>query len=451
MNDPTRIVILGGGFAGMYAARRLEKRLGRRADVELTLVNRDNYFLFTPMLHEIASGELDVTHIVNPVRKMLRKTRFFDGDLLGVDFERRVVLATHGREEHPHELPFDKLIVALGSTVATYGLPGLADLAMPMKSLGDAIRLKNRMIESLEEADFECCPKVRERNMTLVVAGGGFAGVETVASAHDFLEKARRFYPNLRDERLRVVLVHSGTEILPELDPRLGAYARRKLEERGVEVLLSARVSGQDSNGVTLADGRVLPTHNLVWTAGSAPNPLLATFPLRKEKGRLVVDETLAVPDVEGVYALGDCACVPDVGGGYCPPTAQHASRQGVTAADNVAAEVLGFGEKKPFRFRTLGLLASLGRRTGVARIFGVNVGGFLAWWLWRTIYLMKLPRFEKKFRVMLDWTLDLAFSKDFVQFMSVRSGLVAAERARAATTPTSNETRPRSPVGAAS
>lgn len=447
MTSPTRIVILGGGFAGMYAARRLEKRLGGRRDVELTLVNRDNYFLFTPMLHEIASGELDVTHIVNPVRKMLRKTRFFDGDLLGVDFERRIVRVTHGREEHPHELPFDKLIVALGSTVNTYGLPGLAERALPMKSLGDAIRLKNRLIESLEEADFECCPKVRERNLTLVVAGGGFAGVETAASAHDFLEQARRFYPQLRRCRLRVVLVHSGDEILPELDPRLGAYARRKLAARGVETILGAKVAGQDAEGVVLADGRRIPTHNLVWTAGTAPNPLLAAFPCRKEKGRLVVDATLAAPDFDGVYALGDCAAVPDAGGGLCPPTAQHASRQGIVAADNVAAEVLGRGAKKPFRFKTLGLLASLGRRTGVARICGVNVSGFLAWWLWRTIYLCKLPRFEKKFRVMLDWTLDLFFAKDLVQFMSVRSGLVAAERRHAA----APAPRRPEPVGAAS
>ncbi|HYC78152.1 MAG TPA: NAD(P)/FAD-dependent oxidoreductase, partial [Planctomycetota bacterium] len=426
MADLKRILVLGGGFAGMYAARRLEKRLGKRRDVEITLVNRDNYFLFTPMLHEIASGELDVTHIVNPVRKLLRRTRFFDGDVHAIDLDRRVVSVSHGREEHPHELPYDHLVLALGSVVNTYGLPGLESRALPMKELGDAIRLRSRLIESLEEADFECCPKVRERNLTLVVAGGGFAGVETVASAHDFLEQARAFHPRLRRAKLRVVLVHSGAEILPELGPALGAYARRKLAERGVEVILGAKVAAQDADGVTLADGRRIPTHNLVWTAGTAPHPLLKTLPCALDRGRIAVDATLAVPGRPGVWALGDCAAVPDPSGGLCPPTAQHASRQGTTVADNVASAVVGRGAPRPFAFKTLGLLASLGRRTGVARIFGLNVSGFPAWWLWRTIYLFKLPRFEKKFRVMLDWTLDLVFAKDLVQFHSVRRSLIA-------------------------
>jgi NADH dehydrogenase len=418
----TRILVLGGGFAGIYAVRALERRLGRDRRVEITLVNKDNFFVFTPMLHEVAASDLDLTHIVNPIRKLLRRATFFHGDVLEIDLEHRAVVVAHGVEgSHPHRLEYDHLVLALGAVTNFFGTPGLAERAFTMKTLGDAIALRNRIIDSLEEGDFECCPNVRRRMLTFVVAGGGFAGVETVAAVHDFLHEAVRHYPHLQPSDVRVALVHPGPVILPELHERLGRYAQRQLAARGVELHLEQKVAGFSAEGVELSDGTLIPTANLVWTAGTAPNPLLAQLACRKEHGRVVVDEFLQVPGWPGVWSLGDCACVPDraTGGAY-PPTAQHASRQGTVLAHNIAAAIRG-GRKRPFAFRTLGQLAAIGRRTGVANILGINFSGFLAWWMWRTIYLSKLPRLERKVRVALDWTLDLLFTKDLVQCPTTR------------------------------
>jgi len=417
-----RIIILGGGFGGLYAALRLEKTLARDPDVEILLVNRENFFLFTPMLHEVAASDLDLTHIVNPIRKLLKRVQFFDGDVDAIDLPGRKVIVSHGAEHHSHELEYDHLVLALGSITNFFNLPGLQEQALTMKSLGDAIYLRNKLISHLEEADFECCALERQELLTFVVAGGGFAGVETIASLNDFVREALRFYPNLREEFLRVVLVHPGPVILPELGENLGAYAQGKLAARQVEIRVNTRVTGVSERGVELSDGSAILTKTLVWTAGTSPNPLLDMLPCPKERGRLLVNEFLEVPDWPGVWALGDCALVPDrQSGKFCPPTAQHALREGKVLAENLVATVHG-GRKKPFVFTTIGQLATIGRRTGVANIMGVNFSGFLAWWLWRTIYLSKLPRFEKKVRVALDWTLDLLFSKDLVQFVTLRA-----------------------------
>jgi len=422
---PQRVLILGGGFGGLYAAVELEKSLARESGVEVTLVNRDNFFLFTPMLHEVAASDLEMTHIINPVRKLLRHVRIFHGEAEAIDLEARVVTVSHGEQEpHRHELEYDHLVLALGSVTNYHGLPGLEENALTMKSIGDAIALRNRLIENLEQADFECCAGLRQPLLTFVVAGGGFAGVETVAAVNDFLRAAVRFYPNLRPEMLRLVLVHSGAVLLPELSPKLGAYAQEKLERRGLEIRLATRVAGLTPSEVVLSDGTRIRSGTLVWTAGTSPNPLLDGLPCSKERGRVLVDEHLEVAGWPGVWALGDCALVPDCErGGFHPPTAQHAVREGQVVARNVAAAIHG-GKKKRFTFRMLGQLASIGRRTGVASVFGIRFSGFLAWWLWRTVYLSKLPRFEKKLRVALDWTLDLLFSKDLVQFRTAR-GLV--------------------------
>ena len=418
-----RILILGGGFGGLYAALELDKHVGKRDDVEVTLVNRENFFSFTPMLHEVAASDLDVTHIVNPVRKMLKHVRFFLGDVESVDLDGKSVMVSHGFDRHAHELPYDHLILSLGSTSNFFGLPGLEERALTMKSLADASGLRNRLIEHLEEADTECAAKSCARGplLTCVVAGGGFAGVETIAAINDFVRGAVRFYPNLGNESIRMVLVHSGETILPELSEKLGRYAAKKLAARGIELRLGVRVTAMDDAGVQLSDGSTIATRMLVWTAGTAPHALLSTLPCATERGRIVVDANLEVKDRPGVWAVGDCAVVPDgKTGRACPPTAQHALRQGRVLARNVLAAIDG-GQKKPFRFATLGQLAAIGRRTGVANVCGVNFSGFVAWWLWRTIYLAKLPRAEKKIRVALDWTLDLLFSKDLVQLSTAR------------------------------
>jgi NADH dehydrogenase len=421
-----RILILGGGFGGLYCALELERTLARTGAAEVTLVNRENFFLFTPLLHEVAASDLDVTHIVNPIRKLLRRVRFWSGDVEAIDLARRVVRVSHGISHHDHELPYDHLVIALGGVTNFAGVPGLESNALTMKSLGDAIHLRNRLIEHLEQSDVETDPAVRSPLLTVVVAGGGFAGVETVAGIHDFLREAIRYYPNLRERELRTVLVHGGDLLLPELGPALGAYAGRKLAGRGVEIHTRTRVAGFADGVVALSDGSRIASATLVWTAGTAPNPLLRSLPFANARGRVPVDADLSVPGYAGVWAVGDGAEVPDLAsGGTCPPTAQHALRQGLWLATNLAAAIEG-RSPRPFRFGGLGALAAIGRRTGVARILGVNFSGFLAWWLWRTIYLSKLPRLEKKLRVVLDWTLDLLFSKDLVQFVTFRSGGVS-------------------------
>jgi NADH dehydrogenase len=290
-----------------------------------------------------------------------------------------------------------------------------------MKSLGDAIALRNRLIEHLEEADTECAANDREPLLTFVVAGGGFAGVETIGSINDFLKEALSYYPNIKREMVRVVLVHPGEFVLPELGEELGRYASRKLAERGVEIHSNTKVKGVTPREVLLTDDTRISSFTLVWTAGTSPHPILNQLNLPKERNRLKANAAMGVEGFPGVWALGDCAVIPDEKGGYQPPTAQHASREGKVLAHNIVARVRG-EDLMPFRFKTLGLLASIGRRTGVARILGVNFSGFLAWWLWRTIYLLKLPRFEKKLRVALDWTLDVFFSKDLVQYLHERA-----------------------------
>lgn len=421
-SQKTRILILGGGFAGLHAAIHLDNTLARDPNVEITLINRDNFFLFTPMLHEVAASDLDLTNIVSPVRQLLRRVNFFAGEVEAIDLERKQVRVSHGFDHHHHDLPYDHLVIGLGSITNFFNLPGLADRALTMKSLGDAIHVRNRLIALLEEADTECCADIRGPLLTFVVAGGGFAGVETIAAINDFVRHAVRYYGNLREDMLRVVLVHPGPVILPELGDQLGQYTQKQLARRRVEIRVKTRVSGLTEQGVELSTGEMIETRALIWTAGTSPNPVLLSLPCENDRGRLKVNVNLQVPNWPGVWALGDCALVPDGStGNYHPPTAQHALRQGKVLAHNLIASVEG-GAMKPFSFSTIGQLAAVGQRSGVARIFGVNFSGFIAWWLWRTIYLSKLPRFEKKLRVALDWTLDLVFGKDFVQFQTFRA-----------------------------
>ena len=291
--------------------------------------------------------------------------------------------------------------------------------------------MRSRLISNLEEASSECAVSQRKPLLTFVVAGGGFAGVESIGGINDFVRDAIRFYPGLSDADVRMVLVTPDELLLPELGSKLGAYAQRKMASRGIEILTQARVASYQNGSVLMCDGRSVPACTLVWTAGNAGNALVAGLPLPNRGGRLLVNDYLEVENAPGIWALGDCALVPDpLTKGFHPPTAQHALRQGRALARNLMAEIVGT-QKRPFRFSTLGQLAPIGRRTGVANILGMKFSGFIAWWLWRTIYLFKLPRLEKKVRAALDWTLDLCFAKDFacvtesrMKAVSPRSGI---------------------------
>jgi NADH dehydrogenase len=424
--QPKRIVILGGGFGGMAAARELERALPRDANVDVTLVNRENFFLFTPMLHEVAASDLDLATIVSPLRRLLKRTRLFIGTVEDIDVGTQTVTVAHAGGQHRHELPYDHLVVALGAVTNFYDIPGLAERAVTMKSLGDAIGLRNQLIAQLEEADFECAGTERRPLLTVLVAGGGFAGVETVAAVNDFVREAIRFYPNITQQDVRVAVVHPGAFLLPELGQELGVYTQTRLAERGVAVMLNTRVTGVNGSRTVLSNGLEVDARTVVWTAGISANPMLDCLPCERSRGRLVVNAFLQSTTTPNVWGVGDCASITDPATGQpYPPTAQHALREGACVARNIAAELAG-KPKTAFSFSTIGLLAAIGRRTGVANVLGFKFSGFIAWWLWRTIYLAKLPRFEKKVRVALDWTLDILFAKDLVQFGTHRAPTIS-------------------------
>jgi NADH dehydrogenase len=434
----TRIVIAGGGFAGLYAAIHFDKRLARRADIEVTLISRDNFILFTPMLHEIAAGDLSPGDIVNPLRRILRHVRFAGAEVQAIDLDARRVSCVHGVEKNEVQFEFDHLLLALGSDTNFFNMDGVRDWSVTMKNLSDAALLRNRMVALLEEASLQSDEAARRQLLAFVTAGGGFSGTETTGAVNDFVRDALRYYPQLREELIRVVVVHPGNFILPELGEGLGSYAERKLRERKVEVIKGQRVANYDGVVVTLSDGTSIPAATLIWTAGVKPSPVIASLPCQKERGRLLVNEDMSVPEVSGLWAAGDCAAIPDVKSGtgkFYPPTAQHGLRQGVMVAKNIEAAILG-RPPKPFRFEILGQLASIGHHTGVAMVFGIKFSGFIAWWFWRSVYLMKLPRVAKKLRVMASWTLDIFFGQEIEQMITVRdiealSGQLARIRAR--------------------
>ena len=422
-----RILILGGGFAGAYTALHLERRLAGVPDVEIMLAAKENFVLFTPMLHEVAASDVAITDVVQPLRKMLRRTRVLIVEIESIDLAAKRVRIVQRDLAQGFDLTYDQLVLALGTVPNFHRTPGIEEHALTMKTLGDAILLRNRMLEALDVADNHPDEAERMAMLTVVVAGGGFAGAETAGAVNDLLREAIHFYPNLREGMLRIVLAHHGEVILPELSESLGRYAQTQLKRRGVEVRLKTGVAGYDGKQLTLSDGTKITTRLVVWTAGITPSPLVSGLPCAKERDRVLVNTCLQIPQWPGVWALGDCVAVPDSlnPGKYCPPTAQHAIRQAAVLAANIVAEMRGQA-LQPFRFKTLGMLAAIGRRAGVAEILGVKFSGIIAWVLWRAIYLFKLPGLQKKVRVALDWALDLVFSKDIVQLPTLRSATMS-------------------------
>jgi len=426
----TKIVIAGGGFAGLYAAKYLDKHLGRRPDVEVTLIARENFILFTPMLHEVAAGDIAPADIVNPQRRILRHVHVVEAEVEGVDLSARKVRCAHGLDRTELEFEFDHLLLALGSETNFFDNAGIRDWAVTMKNLSDAALLRNRMVAFLEEATLEKDTAARRQWLTFVIAGGGFAGAETAGAVNDFVRETAKFYHGVGNEEIRVVVIHPGEYLLPELGEELGRYAERKMLERKVEVIKGARVTSYDGWVVTLKNGLSIPAATLIWTAGMKPSQVVAALPCPKEKGRIVADQYLQVPGFPGLWTAGDCAAVPDgyETGLFFPPTAQHGMREALTAAKNIERTILG-QPLQPFRYRTMGMLASIGHHTGVASMFGFKFSGFIAWAMWRTVYLMKLPRLVKKLRVMMAWTLDLLFGRDIEQMITLRDVEELSER----------------------
>lgn len=421
------ILILGGGFAGAYSAKYLEKNLSFHRNAEVMIVAQENFLLFTPMLHEAAGSEVEVTAIVQPLRKMLRHTRILIGKIEAIDLAANKVSVSNRNSPDVYEITYGHLVLALGAVTNFYHIPGLEEHALTMKTLGDAILLRNGVIDALEAADNQQDEVERKTALTVVVAGGGLAGVETVGAVNDLLLGAMKFYPHLTADMRRVVLVHADEIILPELSESLGHYAQEKLHVRGVEIHLKTKVTGYNGEEAILSDGTRIATRILIWTAGVTPEPLLSTLSCTRARGRVVTNDCFQVSGWANVWALGDCALVPDPlnPGKFYPPTAQHATREAAVVAKNIVSVMRGEAPQ-PFRFRMIGLLASIGRRAGVAEIFGVRFSGFVAWCLWRAIYLSKLPGLQKKVRVAIDWALDLVFSKEIVQTPTLRSPAIS-------------------------
>jgi NADH:ubiquinone reductase (H+-translocating) len=416
-----RIVILGGGFAGVEVARYLDRTVAKRRDVEVTLVSRENFVIFTPMLHEVAAGDLDPAHICNPLRKLLRRVTILMGNVEEIDLAKRTATISYGIEGLRRELPYDHLVLALGSETNYSTVPGVAEHALGIKSLGDAVMIRAAVLATLEGASVESDPQRRKRMLTVVVVGGGFAGVETVGAINDLARESLPHYGRIDPREARIVLVHGGKVILPELGEALGLYAQEKLRARDVEIKLGTKVSAYADGAVNCSDGEVIPAGILIWAAGVSPSPFLKKLPLQLEKDRVIVDSTLEVPGYPGVWAAGDCAAVSDPESKLpYPPTAQHALREGKVIGRNIELRLNG-QEPRPFQYEAPGQLAAIGRRTGVARIFGLKFSGIIGFTLWRSVYLMKLPRLEKKLRVALQWTLDLIFERDLGQYVTLR------------------------------
>ena len=411
----TQVVILGGGFAGVTTAENLEKQFRDDPTVSFTLISETNSWLFTPMLVEVATSGLEPTHITTPLRTSLKRTRVLRSRVTGIDLEcRRVQL----NEERPQTgLYYDHLVLALGSVSNYLGNTAVAENALEFKTISDAMRIRNHVIDVFERADAEPDPECCQALLTFVVAGGGFSGAELAGGLNDFARGIIADYPNLSADDLRIILVHSRERILPELSESLANYAMQRMRERGVTFKLNTRVTDARPGSITLSSAEEIPTETFVWTAGARPSPILKELLVNHDnRGAVLVNRTLAIPGYGNVWALGDCASVPDTKPGkICPPTAQAAIKEAAVLAHNIRASLLGC-PLKPFRFKSLGSLCIVGYHTACAEIKGLKFSGLFAWLLWRGVYLSKLPGLERKVRVLTDWTLELFFPRDIVQ-----------------------------------
>ena len=397
------VLVVGGGFAGAYVARQLGER-------GATVVSKENFMLYTPLLPEAASGTLEPRHCVVPLRVMCPHAELVLGAVTTLDLEAQT--AAVETDEGMQTMGWSQLVLALGAVPRTLPIPGLAEHGLSFKSLADAINLRNRVLHHLEAADATLDEEERSRLLTFVFVGAGYAGVEALAELSDLAEDALRYYPRLRSTPRRWVMVDAASRILPDIPQPLGDYATDELSKRGIEIHVDTTLESVSPDEAVLGDGTRIPTNMLVWTAGVAPNPKLREWSLPlDEKGRVVVDQFLRVSGQEHVWALGDCAHVPNARSGEPdPPTCQHALRQARRLAKNLA------GKPEPYHYLMLGQVATLGRHKGIAEVLGLRLHGFLGWFVTRSYHLYQLPLPSRKFRVVVDWTVALFFRRDIVE-----------------------------------
>lgn len=409
------VLVLGGGFAGAYCA----KALGKSPSLSVGLVAERNVIVFHPMLAEVAGATLSPLDVVHPLRHFCREADVLQGRVQKIDWANKKVIVDGGRFSRNHEIGFGQLVVTLGSITDLSRVPGMAEYGLPMKNAADAVRIRSAVINRLEEANLVEDEAVRTRLLTFVIVGGGYTGVETAGQVLALIRSAKKFYTHLRDRPSRVVLIHSRPHLLEEIGPELGDHALKVLRKRGMEVILSTRVTEATASKIIYGAGEFIETHTIISSIGNAPNPavldLCRQLGIESEKGRIPTESTMRVKGYPDLWAAGDCAAVPWNDRGElktAPPTAQLALRQG----NQLGANLLRVARREPplpFTHRYLGQLATIGSRDAVAEILGYRFSGFVAWWMWRTIYLGKLPGFLRKLRVMIDWTLELFFPRD--------------------------------------
>lgn len=418
-----RILIVGGGFAGIGCARVLEEEFGGDPDIEIMLVSEDNFLLFTPMLPQVVSGMLETRHIVTPIRAICQQSRFYEGRVKGIDPHKKTVTlwGEGGKTRRGISIHYDYLVVALGSETNFFGMQDVQKNSYTLKTLNDAVTLRNRVIDVLEQAENETDPELRRSLLCFVVAGAGFAGIETAGELVDLLHDARKYYQSIKKDEISVIVLDALADILPAFNQDLAEFAKKKMAQRGIRFRMQMAVKGFDGNKVTIKSlqksdeekEETITTKTLVWTAGVTPVNTIKRAMLRTERGKIVVNEYLEVAEFPGVFAIGDCSLFVDSETqDPLPPTAQVAEAQSKTAAKNLIAMIRG-QDKEKFVYKFKGQMAIIGKRTGIASIFGMNIHGFWAWLVWRNIYLSKIPSGEKRLRVLLDWTIDLFFDRD--------------------------------------
>ncbi|MBP0481089.1 FAD-dependent oxidoreductase [Sagittula salina] len=415
-----RILILGGGFAGLFAARELRRKLPK---AEIELINAENYFVFQPLLPEVAAGAITAPHAVTPLRFLLKGVKVRKARIHDVDVSRKVVTIFQGVQRRPTEVGYDQLVVALGQETDLSRMPGLADHALTMKTLEDARRLRAHVIERLEHADITRLPEVKKEALTFCVIGAGFSGVETVGEMKELIDRSLKYYPNVSRGEVSVKVVEFAPRVLGELPESLGRYAAKQLEKRGIEILLGVGVKSATGTRLILSDGTEIPTRTIVATIGNAPSKVVQAMPLAHAHGRIKVDRMLRCEGQTDVWSLGDCAMIPMKEGAsartdFAPPTAQFAVREARQLAENIAASLSGKA-LKPFNYKSQGALASLGARRGVAEVWGMKLSGFPAWLLWRAYYVAFLPGFGTKVKVLLNWVMDAVSPRSTVQMRS--------------------------------
>jgi NADH dehydrogenase len=408
----SRIVVLGGGFAGVGTARKLEKLLKHRPDVEIVLVSRANFFVITPLLFEACSGTLELRHCAQPIRPALRRSRFVEATVTSVDAARRTIhMMADGAES---ELDYDHLVVALGASTNLSVIP-VSESALTFKTMADALVLRNHFIEQLERADATTNAALRRRHLTFVVIGGGLVGIELLGELTAFADNVLRYYPRIHRDEMRFHLFEASDRILPEVDRKLATIATRVLAKRGADIRASTPVRAIEPERVRI-DGESIDASTIVLAAGIVPNAAARQIDVAHDaKGRIAVDGTMRSTSHPSVWALGDCASIPGPDGKPYPALAQHAVREAKQVARNIAAVVQG-KPLEPFVFRTLGTMAALGHSRAVAQVMGVRLTGFIAWWFRRTYYLLQMPRWDRRLRIVLDWTVALFFRPDITR-----------------------------------